>query len=209
VSLFITLEGGEGCGKSTQAKALYRRLKKEGIPALLTHEPGGTALGARVRRFLKKERKADIKPQAELFLFLASRAQSVREIIRPNLDKGLTVICDRYAESTLAYQGCAIGLNPAFIRTANKFATGGLRPDLILLLDIEPELGLRRKQPSESGSKFDRFDSRELAFHRKVREGYLQMARAEPGRWFVVDASRSPQDVASVIWERVGKLIKS
>lgn len=207
MSLFITLEGGEGCGKSTQAKALFRRLKKEGVPALLTHEPGGTALGARVRRFLKKEKSADIKPEAELFLFLASRAQSVREIIRPNLDKGLPVICDRYAESTLAYQGYAIGLSPAFIQAANEFATGGLRPDLILLLDIEPELGLRRKQPADSGSKYDRFDSRELAFHRKVREGYLQMARAEPGRWFVVDASRSPREVSSVIWERVGKLV--
>lgn len=205
--MFITFEGGEGCGKTTQGRALYRRLKKERVPVILTHEPGDTALGARVRRFLKQENDADIRPEAELFLFLASRAQSVKEIIRPNLEKGLTVICDRFAESTLAYQGYAMGLDIPFINAANTFATGGLRPDLIILLDIEPELGLRRKMSSRPGSKYDRFDTREIAFHRKVREGYLEMARSEPDRWFIVGAGKSRQDVREAIWDRVSRFM--
>ncbi|MBI4334067.1 MAG: dTMP kinase [Chloroflexi bacterium] len=209
MNLFLTFEGGEGCGKSTQARALYRRLRKQGVPAILTREPGGTLLGARVRRFLKKEKEADIKPEAELFLFLASRAQLVREVIRPALDNGLVVICDRFAGSTLAYQGYAMGLDIAFIRAANSFATGGLRPDLVILLDIAPELGLRRRLPPDAAPRYDRFDTRELAFHRRVREGYLEMARAEPDRWLVVDAGQPPRDIERAVVDRVRRLIGS
>ncbi len=201
MSLFVTFEGGEGCGKSTQARILYRRLQKEGAPVLLTREPGGTALGARMRRLLKQEQHASIRPEAELLLFLASRAQLVREVVQPALSRGLNVLCDRYAESTLAYQGYAMGLDIAFIRQANAFATGGLRPDLIILLDIEPETGLRRRLADRP--RFDRFDSREVDFHRKVRQGYLEMARTEPERWAVVDAGQGRAAVARVIWERV------
>ncbi len=140
MGLFITFEGVEGCGKSTQARALHKHLKKEGVDALLTYEPGGTPLGERVRLLLKKATSTYITDEAELLLFLASRAQLVRDVIRPSIEQGIIVVCDRYAESTVAYQGYGLGLSRSTIHTLNAFATGGLRPDLIVLLDIDPGL---------------------------------------------------------------------
>jgi len=199
LSLFITFEGGEGCGKSTQAKALHRHLLSLGIPAVLTHEPGGTPLGNSLRRCLKGDR--DIEPQTELLLFNASRAHLVFQVIRPALENGSIVICDRFAESTIAYQGYGRGLDFNLIENVNNIAIQGLRPDLIVLLDIPVEQGLARKRPS------DRFEKEDLAFHQRVRRGYLEMAKKEPERWFVVDASLPRKEIQRLIWERVEQLL--
>lgn len=199
--MFIVFEGGEGCGKSTQARILYRRLRRRGIPALLTHEPGGTPLGRRLRGLLK--RGDPVAPETELLLFAASRAQLVVDIICPALEQGKVVISDRYVDSTLAYQGYGRGLAPGSIQKINDFATQGLRPDLVILLDISPTAGLGRKAKPHQ----DRFEQEEIAFHHRVRQGYLELAQADPARWSVIDASKSKREVADIIWERVQKLL--
>ena len=145
-SLFITFEGGEGCGKTTQARLLSKKLEQQNIPVVLTHEPGGTALGNEIRKLLKKRRGSPISPQAELFLFAASRVQLVSELIRPALEQGKAVICDRFTYSTVVYQGCGRGLDLTTVELVNNMATQDLKPDLIILLDISPEQGLTRKR---------------------------------------------------------------
>ena len=200
---FITFEGGEGSGKSVQARALRRRLLRAAVPVLLTHEPGGTPLGTRIGHWLKWARTVDMSPLSELFMFNASRAQLVRDVIEPGLKDGTVVICDRYTDSTVAYQGHARGLDLETVRRANDIATGGLRPDLTVLLDIAVEEGLARKK----GRARDRFEQEDMAFHRKVRKGYLALAAAEPGRWLVVDAAQTRAKVEQVIWERVRRLL--
>jgi dTMP kinase len=203
MALFITFEGGEGSGKSFQAKELARRLSQVSIPVLLTHEPGGTPLGNKVARLLKWAQDVDILPIVELMLFNASRAQLVTEVIKPNLKRGKVVICDRFADSTTAYQGYGRGLDLELVKTTNNAATRGLRPALTILLDISAEGGLARKRAKRQ----DRFEREELAFHRRVRAGYLKLARAEPERWLVVDASRSRREIADIIWQRVSQLL--
>ena len=203
MSLFITLEGGEGCGKSVQARALYRRLSKLAIPAVLAHEPGVTSLGEKIARLLKWARDIDISPVAELLLFNASRAQLVAEVIQPNLDSGKVVICDRFADSTAAYQGYGRGLDLQMVKAVNHAGTLGQRPDLTILLDISAEEGLARKR----GRRQDRFEREEIAFHQRVRGGYLKLATNEPQRWLVVDASQSKAKVEQIIWERVSQLL--
>ncbi len=203
MSLFITFEGGEGSGKSVQAKELYRRLKKLAIPALLTREPGGTPLGRKLGRWLKWSQGTDISPLAELLLFNASRAQSVTEIIKPNLDKGKVVISDRYADSTTVYQGYGRGLELKMVRATNNTATQGLKPGLTILLDMPAEDGLARKE----GREKDRFEREELAFHKRVRQGYLELARSEPKRWLVIDAKQPKEKISQVIWQRVSQLL--
>ena len=203
MSLFIVFEGGEGCGKSTQTRALYRRLSKDGFGAILTREPGGTRLGERVRRHLKRTGDARISPLAELFLIATARAQLVSEIIRPRLAEGQTVICDRFTPSTLAYQGYGRGLNTDAIRHVNDIATDGMSPDLIVLLDVPVEEGLGRKK----GKEKDRFESESLAFHTRVRRGYLDMAKADPKRWLVVDGRLPRKVIESTIWARVSVLL--
>ena len=202
MALFITFEGGEGCGKSSQARALYRRLSRLAIPVVLTHEPGGTPLGQKIGHWLKWE-KADISPLTELLLFNASRAQLVAEIIQPNLKNGKMVICDRYADSTTAYQSYGRGLNLEIVKTINNAATQGLEPDLTVLLDIAAEAGLARKR----ARKQDRFEQEDTAFHQRVRDGYLKMAANDPERWLVVDASQSKREIAQIIWQRVSQLL--
>jgi dTMP kinase len=204
LALFITFEGGEGCGKSTQARALYRRLSKSGVPVLLTHEPGGTPLGERARRHLKQANKSPISPLAELFLVAASRAQLVEEVIRPSLDRDITVICDRYTDSTVAYQGYGRGIDLGIVRTVNTIATGGLSPDYIVLLDVPVDVGLARKK----GAGRDRFESEELTFHERVRQGYLAMARADARRWLVLDGTSPVKETRDRIWERVNKMAR-
>jgi len=204
LTLFVTFEGGEGCGKSTQAKSLYRRMSRLGIPVVLSHEPGGTPLGKQIRHCLKQTRETEISPLAELFLFTASRAQLVVKVIRPNLEKGIIVICDRYFDSTVAYQGYGRGLDLNFIQVINASATQGLLPELVILLDIPVEIGLARKRSVRQ----DRFEREEIAFHQWVREGYLKMAKAEPERWLVVDATLPKKEVEQIIWERVKKLLQ-
>lgn len=198
--MFVLFEGVEGGGKTTQARRLYRHLRRHGVPVILVREPGGTAVGNAARKILKHKLDIEIDPITELLLFAASRAQLVSEVIRPALQEGQVVICDRYAESTLAYQGYGRGLDLETIRTINRIATGGLHPHLIVLLDLDPEHGLRRKG---SHTANDRFEREEIEFHRRVRRGYLEMAGAEPGRWMVIDASRPPTTVAKLIRQRV------
>ena len=205
MGLFITLEGGEGCGKSTHSRLLFKKLEQQNIPAILTHEPGGTPLGDELRKILKRKRHSSISPQSELFLLAASRAQFVAEVIRPALEAGRVVICDRFTHSTMVYQGYGRGVDFTAIRMVNNMATMHLNPDLIVLLDIPPEQGLARKRSPIK----DRFELEELSFHRRVREGYVKMAAAEPDRWLVIDASLPKGKVAEVIWERVSRLLPS
>ncbi len=202
MGLFITFEGGEGCGKSTQSRLLLKKLEQQNVPVVLTHEPGGTALGNELRKTLKRKGGSSISPQAELFLLAASRAQLVTEVIRPALKDGKVVLCDRFTHSTMVYQGYGRGLDFTAIQMVNNMATRYLNPDLIILLDISPEQGLARKQ-----SLKDRFELEDLSFHRRVREGYVKMAAAEPDRWLVIDASLPKGKIAEIIWDRVSRLL--
>lgn len=202
--MFITFEGVEGCGKSTQSRLLYYRLARLGIPALLTHEPGVTGPGKRITRLLKWSGEMKISPLAELLLFNASRAQLVQDIIKPALEEGKMVVCDRYADSTTAYQGYGRGLDMAIVRSANEIGTQGLMPDLTFLLDMPGAAGLARKDTEKS----DRFHAETAAFHRRVRAGYLKMAKEEPERWLVIDAMQRKEDIAGIIWQKVSKLLK-
>jgi dTMP kinase len=204
MSLFITFEGGEGCGKSTQSRQFYRRVLKQGIPALLIHEPGVTALGKKIRRLLKWPQDLDISPVAELLLFNAARAQLVTEVIRPALEKGMVVVCDRFADSTIAYQGYGRGLDLKIVEAANKIGVMGLNPKLTILMDIPVEVGLARKKSRES----DRFEKESLSFHQRVREGYLKIAEAKKARWLVIDATKDKEEIAGIIWDKVIHLIK-
>jgi dTMP kinase len=203
MSLFITFEGGEGSGKSTQAKALFRRLADLAVPVLLTREPGGTPFGDRLGHWLKKAQDTEIRPLTELMLFNACRAQLVAEVIKPNLERGRVVISDRYADSTTVYQGYGRGLELAMVKATNKAATQGLKPNLTILLDIAVEQGLTRRLSREQ----DRFEQESSAFHQKVREGYLQLASEEPKRWLVIDASQPKGKIADIIWQKVDRLI--
>lgn len=204
MSLFITFEGGEGSGKSTQARLLLKRLEHENVPAVLTHEPGGTTLGDEMRKLLKKRRDSSISPWAELFLFAASRVQLVAELIGPALQAGYAVICDRFIHSTVAYQAYGRGLDLATVEAISALAIGDLRPDLTILLDMPSELGLERKRTLR-----DRFETEDLSFHRRVRDGYRAMAASDPDRWLVIDASLGRTEVADKIWDRVGTLLST
>jgi dTMP kinase len=201
--LFITFEGGEGSGKSGQAKALLRRLSRLNIPTILTHEPGGTPFGKKLGRWLKWSQDTEISPLVELLLFNASRAQLVTEVIKPGLDAGKVVISDRYVDSTTVYQGYGRGLGMEMVRAINQAATQGLKSDLTILLDIPAEDGLARKK----GREKDRFEQEELAFHQRVRQGYLRLAAEEPQRWLVVDAKQPKDKISRIIWQRVSQIL--
>ena len=203
MALFITFEGGEGSGKSSQAEELRRWLSTQGIPAILTHEPGGTELGEKISDLVKWAQNTDISPMTELLLFNASRAQHVKGVIRPALYEGKAVICDRFDDSTTAYQSYGRGLDLEMVKSINDTTTGGLRPNLTVLLDISVKDGLARK----SGEKLDRFEKEDLDFHRKVREGYLKLTGEEPDRWLVIDAMQSRESISELIFERVQSLI--
>lgn len=204
MALFITFEGGEGSGKTVQTRALYRKLTRVNIPALLTHEPGGTAPGEKIARWLKWAHGTGISPLTELLMFNASRAQLVEEVIKPNLKAGKVVICDRFADSTLAYQGYGRGLDLEMVKTINDVATQGLKPDLTILLDLPVEAGLARKKKG----KQDRFHQADIAFHRRIRQGYLKLAADEPQRWLVIDATQPKDEIAEIIWQKVRQLLK-
>jgi dTMP kinase len=201
--LFITFEGGEGCGKSTQARLLHQKLNQHNIAALLTQEPGGTPLGNKIRSVLKVKRDFTISPLSELFLFNACRSQLVQDVIVPALQAGQVVVCDRFCDSTVVYQGFARGLELSLVNSVNASATGGLKPDVTILLDVLPEQGLRRKRKIQD----DRFDSEEISFHRKIREGYLHLSAQEPGRWLVLPAGLPITKLSQLTWEHVRPLI--
>lgn len=192
--MFITLEGPEGAGKSTLIPALARRLTRQGPHVVTTREPGAGPVGPRIRSLLLDSDA--LEPTTELFLFLADRAEHIASVVRPALAQGHWVLCDRHADSTVVYQGHARGMDVEELRRLNALATRGLRPDLILLLDLDPEVGLARQDPS----KQDRLDAEPLAFHRRVREGFLREAAREPTRWAVLDASQPPPVVEEAAW---------
>lgn len=205
--MFITLEGPEGAGKSTLAQVLVERLVAAGRRPLLTFEPGGTPLGQAVREVVHHgvaaasgERTTFITPRAEALLFCASRAQLVDTVILPHLATGGVVICDRYADSTLAYQCFGRGLPIEPVRATLAFATAGLTPDLTVLLDLDVREGLRRKRAGEGDERVDRFESQAVEFHHRIRRGYLTLAAEEPDRWLVVDGSLAPNEVATRVW---------
>jgi dTMP kinase len=198
--LFITFEGGEGCGKSFQSRALYRKLLLASLPAILIHEPGGTPLGEKIRRLLKQEWDIPISPLTELMLFNASRSQLVTDVIQPALKAGENVICDRFSDSTLAYQSYGRGLDFNLIAEINRLASQGVKPDITFLLDVLPETGLSRKKKVED----DRFDRETLSFHQKVREGFLALA-ADSRRWVVIDAALPKNQIAAIIWDKVNR----
>nr|MBC7244556.1 dTMP kinase [Chloroflexota bacterium] len=205
----ITFEGPDGSGKTTQIQALHAYLARAGYPVLLVREPGGTDIGDQIRAILHDVKNISMLPNAEALLYSASRAQLVGQTIRPALLAGLVVLCDRYAESTLAYQGYGHGLDIELLKAITLFATGGLRPDLIIYLDIDVEEGLRRREGSfrAGAGEWNRMDQQELDFHRRVRDGYLQMAAAEPERWFIVDAAGPIASIQRSIRNRVKKLL--
>ena len=200
--LFISFEGGEGSGKSTQAERLARRLRARDCQVLLTYEPGGTPLGNELRDLLKSNSRTALSAGAELLLFAAARSQLTQEVILPALDQGVCVICDRYMDSTTAYQGYGRGLPLDTVETINSFATHGLQPDLVVLLDMQPDESLERKR-----QPLDRIEGEGSSFHKRVRAGYLEMAAREPKRWIVVDATLHPDEVEQRIWSRVQPLL--
>jgi dTMP kinase len=202
--MFITLEGPEGGGKTLQAAALAEYIEGLGYKVLLTHEPGGTAIGDQVRAILSNLENTAMHPRTETLLFQAARAQLVEQVIRTHLVAGGIVLSDRYADSTRAYQGYGHRNDLEEINHVIEFATGGLVPDLTLLLDIDVEEGLRRRA---QGGGWNRLDAYDLEFHRRVRAGYHQLARAEPERWVVIDADRPvgevQEDLRKVLLERL------
>jgi len=202
MGLFITFEGPEGSGKTTQIRLLAAWLSEAGNDVLMTREPGGTRIGDAVRRLLLDPVHTEMKPETEILLFSAARAQIVGEIIRPHLDKGGVVVCDRFADSTLAYQGYGRQLNLDTLRMITAFATGDLKPDLTICLDLPVDEGLRRKQGGDAG-EWNRMEQEQLAFHRRVRAGFLALAAAEPARWLVLDATQPILKIQSEIRERV------
>jgi dTMP kinase len=206
---FITLEGPEGSGKSTQAKTLIQRLAERGIEAVYTREPGGTMLGEAIRNILQHNQAGESPcERAELLLFEASRNQLVEKVIRPNLEKGIWVICDRFMDSTTAYQGYGRGLPVEEIQSINRFTVNGLSPDLTLLLDLDVAAGFERiaQRYLARGESADRFEQEERSFHERVRAGYLKLAGQSPERFRIINAAQQSDAVASDIWNAVGKL---
>ena len=201
MACFIVFEGGDGSGKSTQARALLRRLRRRGVKVLSTHEPGGTPLGQSLRRLLKSGEA--MTPISELMLFEAARAQLVQNVIRPFLEQGGVVIADRFTSSTMAYQGYGRGLDRELIERLNREATGGLEPDLTVFLDLPVETALARK----SGGDGDTFDDAPVYFHRRIHRGYSALAAADPGGWLVLDGQRPPEELSRDIWAKVQTII--
>lgn len=203
---FITFEGGEGCGKSTQVKRLAEALEASGREVVVTREPGGTRLAELVRSLLKDEREDPPCDRSELLLFLAARAQLVKNVIRPALAAGKWVVCDRFSDSTFAYQGYGRGLPLDELRLMNGFACDGLTPDLTLLLDVRPEVARERMRRREeaTNTSADRIEQAGDGFHDRLRAGFMELAAADPGRIKVIDANGTPDEV----WENVRQAVE-
>jgi dTMP kinase len=198
--MFIKFEGPDGSGKTTQVQQTALKLRERGHDVLLTREPGGTDIGNQIREVLHNLENSEMHPRAELLLYNASRAQLVEEAIRPHLATGGLVICDRFYDSTLAYQGYGHGLDLNTLRTIITFATGGLRPDLTIYLDISPEDGLQRRLSAVAqGEEWNRLDDMAMAFHRRVREGYHALIAAEPERWVCINGAQAVEKVQEAI----------
>jgi dTMP kinase len=211
VGPFITFEGPEGSGKTTQIRLLEQRLQAEHVSVLYTREPGGSAIGEQIRHVLHDLGNQAMDPRAEALLYSAARAQHVAQIILPALRADRVVISDRYAESTLAYQGYGHGLDLGILQQITAFATHGLRADLVIYLDLDVALGLQRKRHDlQTGrGEWNRMDDHAVAFHRRVRQGYLEMAAAEPGRWLLIDATEPVKDIHDSVYNRIQSLLQS
>ncbi len=208
---FITFEGIEGSGKSTQIVQLANYLSAHGRSVILTREPGGTAIGDQVRKVLLDPANTALDPRAELLLYAAGRAQHLAELIRPALKAGKIVFCDRFSDATLAYQGYGRGLNLELIRSLDRIVTEGKRPDLTILLDIDAAAGLSRARGRNSRSGLEaeaRFENEHLSFHERVRQGYLELAKQEPGRFRIVDASPSPEIIQNKLRQIVDEMLR-
>lgn len=207
--LFITLEGIDGSGKSTQRELLARELRRRGLDIVVTREPGGTAIGESIRHLMVSDATEHIAPTTELLLYVAARAQHVEELIRPSLEAGRIVISDRYTDSTVAFQGYGRGLNQTMIEELNDFATQGLRPDLTIVFDVDPELARTRQGSRPIGGLLGAFDEQHSEFHDRMRDGYSRMAQQEPSRIRIVDASGAVEDTHSRVLALVLPLLDS
>jgi dTMP kinase len=205
---FITFEGIDGCGKTTQFRILAQWLRDRGKEVVETVEPGGTAIGQQIRRILLDPASAEIQPRTELLLYFASRAQNVEQVIRPALEAGSIVLCDRFTDSTLVYQGCGRGLDTDVVRDLDRIACRGLKPDLTFLIDIDLETSLMRakRRNERVGPAESRIDEESAAFHERVRQGYLALAKAEPDRIAVIDGCEGISEVGQRIREALGLL---
>ncbi len=202
---FISFEGSEGCGKSTQIRLLAQQLEKNGLSPVVVREPGGTAIGESIRHLLKHDPHAhQMFPETELLLFAASRAQLVREVILPALQEGKVVLCDRYLDSTTVYQGVARQLASDPVQAVNEFAIGNLLPDATLVLDIDAEEGMRRASARSNG-KPDRMESESIDFYQRVRQGYLVLAQSLPQRFLVIDGQQGIETISEQIWHELSQ----
>ena len=206
---FITFEGGEGCGKSTQIRILAERLRAAGKDVLLTREPGGTELAEKIRALVREESADPPNIRAETLLFLASRAQVVENVIRPALAAGRWVLCDRFADSTFAYQGYGRGLDLDEIKRINSFATGGLVPDRTVLLDVSPEVSAKRMRAREvaTNTDADRMEKAGDDFHARLKKGFLELAAAEPERFAVISADGGVEEVGEAVWNSLQHML--
>jgi dTMP kinase len=209
LSLFITFEGPDGSGKSTQINLLAEHLSRQGYQVLCTREPGGTAIGDQIRQVLHDINNTEMSARAEILLYSASRAQLVEQVILPHLAQGGVVLCDRYADSTYAYQGYGRQLDFETLRLITEFATQGLKPNLTIYLDVPVEEGLRRKSAANvtGEGEWNRMDQLELAFHQRVRTGYLEIAHKAPERWLIIDASAPVDQINQLICRRLEQVL--
>jgi len=205
VRLFVSFEGPEGSGKSTQIRLLEQALRRRRANFVSTREPGGTPIGEQIRAVLHDAKNQAMLPIVEILLYSAARAQHVGQVIRPALQRGDIVISDRFAESTLAYQGYGRGLDLKVLRMITDFATDGIKPDLVIYLDLDVQAGLERKRRDRDRGlgEWNRMDQQSLEFYRRVREGYLAMATQEPERWLVIDATQTVQAIHEQIWQHI------
>lgn len=204
---FITFEGGEGAGKSTQIKLLAERLEAEGHDVLVSREPGGSAGGEAVRHVLLSGAAEPFGPAMEAMLFAAARSDHVEQIIRPAIDAGKIVLCDRFLDSSRVYQGVSGRLDKSFMKALETVAVNGVMPDLTIILDLDPAEGMRRATSRRGTDVADRYEKEDLALHEERREAYIDIARAEPARCVIIDASEERDEVADAIWDRVRKVI--
>jgi len=201
--LFLTLEGGDGVGKSTLQRSLNQRISEAGFEVIMCREPGGTILGEKLRDALLGSKKKEVDALAELLVFLAARTQLSTEIIKPALERGAVVICDRFADSSIAYQHYGRGIEKSIIEDLNTIATTGLMPDRTILLDLDPSVGAKRK-----GQAQDYMEQETIDFHNRVREGYMYLARESPGRWLIVDALQNEDVIFDLVWSDLAQRIK-
>lgn len=207
MSIFITFEGGEGSGKSSALKTVNARLQKEGYQTLVTREPGGTPISEEIRNVILDKKNTEMDPRTEALLYAASRRQHLVEKVWPALKEGKIVLCDRYLDSSLAYQGGARGLGVESILQVNSYATEGTFPDLTLLFDIEPEKGLARIAKN-AGREVNRLDLEKLQFHHQVRDAFLSLAKKYKDRYIIIDASQNEEQVAEATYEAIIKVLK-